>query len=563
MVNRRFGVIDQVIPGKGVEDHLRQRGIDQQIRLGGAAVTHAVGAADAHGVKGIRQIQHVGNRHLNGPASVLNGGLIVNVVQRHGDSAAVRQITGSAQAQRLHGLLRIQDVILADGVKGEFRRVAAERNAVRRAAGVARRIGHGDRNAVATFTQRANDRGWHADAPAAVRLDDTGKGLAANGHGDNVARRRAVRLAGNNLSLPLLAGVQNVVARDSVDSDHWRCGIDREIGGGGGPVTRFVADVCRQGVLAVSHRLYFTGRKRNGPGAVAAHGRRVIFAVQRDRHNLARFRIGFSGQRQRLIMFSRVDDVVLGDRVDRNRWRSGIDANRLAAGHGVARRVFAADVDRPGTIAQRLRVSSRHLHAPCAVCPYFCGIGFTVQRDGKRRSLRQVFAGAGQRKASGLLAGVDHVIARRGGERHAGIRCRNGYGNTARRGRFTAVDLDDGPGMFPLRLGRKCYRPGAVLCDHGAGDGAAAAVFNLNGRARLPGTAEGWGVIIRDLFCTQHPLLVTRVIRQQKCWRGAFDFFRIINNFCFGFAVTAVSQQCANRTASQRRSGNPAPRRIA
>ncbi len=79
-----------------------------------------------------------------------------------------------------------------------------------------------------------------------------------------------------------------------------------------------------------------------------------------------------------------------GDRVDRNRWRSGIDANRLAAGHGVARRVFAADVDRPGTIAQRLRVSSRHLHAPCAVCPHFCGIGFTVQRDGKRRALRQV-----------------------------------------------------------------------------------------------------------------------------------------------------------------------------
>ena len=86
----------------------------------------------------------------------------------------------------------------------------------------------------------------------------------------------------------------------------------------------------------------------------------MIFAVQRDRHNLARFRIGFSGQRQRLIMFSRVDDVVLGDCVDRNCWRSGIDANRLAAGHGVARRVFAADVDRPGTIAQRLRVSSRH-----------------------------------------------------------------------------------------------------------------------------------------------------------------------------------------------------------
>ena len=68
------------------------------------------------------------------------------------------------------------------------------------------------------------------------------------------------------------------------------------------------------------------------------------------------------------------------------------------------------------------------------------------------------FAGAGQRKASGLLAGVDHVIARRGGERHAGIRCRNGYGNTARRGRFTAVDLYDRR-YVPRPPGRECYRP--------------------------------------------------------------------------------------------------------
>ena len=125
----------------------------------------------------------------------------------------------------------------------------------RRAASVARRIGHGDRNRCYSL-QRANDA--EAGTPtlqAAVRLDDTGKGLAANGHGDNVARCRAARLAGNNLRLPLLAGVQNVVARDGVDGDHRRCGIDREIGGDGGPVTRFVADVYRQGVLAVSQRL--------------------------------------------------------------------------------------------------------------------------------------------------------------------------------------------------------------------------------------------------------------------------------------------------------------------
>ena len=143
MVNRRFGVIDQVIPGKGVEDHLRQRGIDQQIRLGGAAVTHAVSAADADGVKGVRQIQHVGNRHLDRPDAVFNGGLIVDVVQRHGNGAAVRQVAGTGQAQRLHRLLGIQHVVLANGVNRKFWRIAAQRNAVRGAAGVACRVGHG------------------------------------------------------------------------------------------------------------------------------------------------------------------------------------------------------------------------------------------------------------------------------------------------------------------------------------------------------------------------------------------------------------------------------------
>ena len=292
---------------------------------------------------------------------------------------------------------------------------------MRRAAGVARSISDGDRNRVAALTECADDGGRHADAPAAVGKHHTGEGLAANGHGHHVACRRAARLPGNDLRLALLAGVQNVVTRDGVDRHNGSGGINREIGGGGRTVTRFVADVDRQGVSAVSHRLYFTGRKRDGPGAVTAHGRRVIFTVQRDRHNLARFRIGFTADRQWLIMFSGVNGIVLRDCVHGDRRRNGIDANRLTAAHDITRRVFAAHVDRPGAVAQRLRVCGRHLHAPRAVCPDFCGIGLAVQRDGQRRSLRQVFAGPGKREARGLFAGVDHVIARRSGERHGGL----------------------------------------------------------------------------------------------------------------------------------------------
>ena len=104
--------------------------------------------------------------------------------------------------------------------------------------------------------------------------------------------------------------------------------------------------------------------------------------------------------------------------------------------------------------------------------------------------------------------------------------------------------------MFPVRLGREYYRPGAVFTDHGAGNGAAAAVFDLDGRARLAGAAKGWVAVVRDLVCAQHALLVTRFIRQQEGRRRAFNVFCIINDFCFSFAVTAVCQQCPDGTAA-------------
>ena len=104
--------------------------------------------------------------------------------------------------------------------------------------------------------------------------------------------------------------------------------------------------------------------------------------------------------------------------------------------------------------------------------------------------------------------------------------------------------------MFPVCLGRQFYRPGAVFTDHRAGKRIAAAVFDLNGRARLPGTAKGWRVIVGDRICTQHALLVARKIGEHEGWRCALNFFRIINNFCFCFAVTTVSQQCPNSTAA-------------
>ena len=315
-------------------------------------------------------------------------------------------------------------------------------------------------------------------------------------------------------------------------------------------------------MVAIRQRLHLAGGQRNGPRAVAPYRGGMIFPVERYRHNLAGFRIGFTGERQRLVVLSRVDDVVLRNRINRKRWRVGIHTYRLAAAHGIARGVFTADVHGPGAVTQRLCIRGWHVHTPCAAGPHFRRVGFTVQRDGKPGSLRQIFAGAGQRKASGVFAGIDHVVTGRCPQRDAGVSGRDCDGNAARLRRFAPVDLHDRPGMFAVSLSREFYGPGTLFPDHGAGNGASAAVFNLNGRARLPGTAKGWGVVVRDRFSTQHTLLITRVVRQQKGRRRAFNIFGVVDDFGFGFAVTPVRQQCANGTAAQRSACNPSPWRV-
>ncbi len=454
MIGARFGVIDQVVARKRIDNDLRKDGIHQQISLGRTAVTHAVGPADADAIKRVRQIQDVGNRHLDRPDTVFDGGLIADVVQRHGNGGAVRQVAGAGQAQRLHRLLGIQDVILADGVNRKFRRVSAQRNAVRGAAGVTCRVSDGNRKRVVAFTQRAQHGRRNAHAPAAVRQHHAGEGLAAKRHGDHIARGGTARQAGNNVRLALLADIEDIVARHGMDGDDRRGGIHREFCRHGRTVARFVAHVNRQGVITLTQRLHVVHIKRDGPGAVAAHRGVIVFTVQGDRDDLTGFRIRFTGQGQRLIVLSRINDVVLRESIDREGWRGGIHPNRLASANGVTRHVFTAHVDRPGTVAQRLRVRRRHVNTPRAVCPDFSRVGFAVQRHGECGTLRQVFAGTGKRKARGLLAGVQHVIARRGGQRNGGIGGRDRHGDTARRGGFTAVDLHDGPGVLPVRLGR-------------------------------------------------------------------------------------------------------------
>ena len=157
--------------------------------------------------------------------------MIIDVVQRHGDGAAVWQRAGAGQAQRLHSLLSIENVILADGMNGKFRWVTAQRNAVCGAAGIAHGIGNGNRNVVVAFSQQAHHGRRHPHAPAAVRLHHTGEGLTANGYAHDIPCCGAARRTGNNLRLALLAGIEDIVVSNGVNRHDRGGGIHGEIDG--------------------------------------------------------------------------------------------------------------------------------------------------------------------------------------------------------------------------------------------------------------------------------------------------------------------------------------------
>ncbi len=109
------------------------------------------------------------------------------------------------------------------------------------------------------LTERTQRRGRYADAPATVCLHHAGVAFPANQYGDHVARSRTLCLTRNDMRLTLLTGVEHVIARHGVDRHHWCHGIHAKICSGGRRVTRFIADVYRQSMIAFGQRFDVAG----------------------------------------------------------------------------------------------------------------------------------------------------------------------------------------------------------------------------------------------------------------------------------------------------------------
>ena len=212
--------------------------------------------------------------------------------------------------------------------------------------GIARRIGHRNRNAMVTFPSAPMTDAGTPTLQLPFACTTPVKLWPPTVTVTTSPAAAPVALAGNNLRLALLTGVENIVARDGIDGHDRGDSIHGEM--------RRVDDPFPALSLTFTVRVCspFASDCTSLAGSVTDRYRRCPpwrygFTVHCHRDNLTGFRRGFPAQRQRLMVFSGIDNIVLRDSIDRDGRCRSIHANRLTAVHGIARRVLAADVHRP------------------------------------------------------------------------------------------------------------------------------------------------------------------------------------------------------------------------
>ena len=133
---------------------------------GTGAVTCGIGHAGRDAVVRFAQCGNICRRNGHAPvAAGVSGGGVVNAVQGHRDSGAVRLVAGSGELKILALLGRVDHVIARQGINGNHRCRQGDVNVMRCCGAVARLVGEGCGDRVVTVHQRANVRGWYANAP--------------------------------------------------------------------------------------------------------------------------------------------------------------------------------------------------------------------------------------------------------------------------------------------------------------------------------------------------------------------------------------------------------------
>ena len=171
-------------------------------------------------------------------------------VERDGNLCAGRQPrTTAADGQRLIFFIGVQNVIAADGVKGNGRQPGINRHLMRGAAAVAPGIGDAGVDGHRAVRQCRDNACRYADAPVTAGIQHRGEGIGADSHRDGATGCRTRGGAADNLRLGVFSRVDHIITRHRVDGDNRNGSIHRQVMVSGGRVSGFVAHRRADGVV--------------------------------------------------------------------------------------------------------------------------------------------------------------------------------------------------------------------------------------------------------------------------------------------------------------------------
>ena len=152
----------------------------------------------------------------------------------------------------------------------------------------------------------------------------------------------------------MFGGVNNVIVGNGVDGKYRNGEIHRQIMRGARRVARFVIDRRRQGMAAIRQRCEICRRNIDAPGAIGLYRCLIClhgWAIERYRNNLPRFGGGATAHRHARIGFAAIDDIVAGNGINNDGWRTAVDAVVMHRRGAIAVDVADAGLRGGGTIS--------------------------------------------------------------------------------------------------------------------------------------------------------------------------------------------------------------------
>ena len=408
-----FCRVQHIVSRQRRNAHDRRSGIHADAVGRRRAVARAVLRRHGHLIaRAIGQGAHVCGRNGGRPAAVaMDGGRIALAVQRHGDLRTAGELgAGAVNHQGRTGFSRVDDVIAAEGIDGQRHGGRVHYHIVGLGAAVARAVGNRRAEGHGAVVQRGNHAGRHAHAPVTAGVNGGGVLVRTDGDDQLIADARAGCRAADDLRLPVLHAVDDVIARDGVKADGRRRGIKRNRFARAARVTRGVAHADLHGVAVIRQRGQVGARHVHAPDTALLHLRGIALTAQRHGDRLPDFRRGGAGNGHARSRFAAVNHVIASDGIDAHGWRGRIHAVLAARRGAVAVRVGDAHLHAGIAVLQAREIGGRHGGRPVTVGIDFRSVRLAAEGDGNGLVFLHVRGAAGQHQIRAFLRRVNHVV---------------------------------------------------------------------------------------------------------------------------------------------------------